>query len=104
MIAVTEFVRMRRKNKNKSIILRVLILGVCVYMIATLLNLWSTLNQSRQKLKSLEAQYASEQNDIDELTEILKDDSNTQIIEKAARERLGYIYSDEQVFLDISGN
>lgn len=95
---------MKRKNKNKSIILRVLVLGVCVYMILTLLNLWSTLNQSRQKLKSLQADYQTEQNDIEELREILKDDSNTQIIEKAARERLGYIYSDEQVFLDISGN
>ena len=95
---------MKRKNKNKSIILRVLVLGLCVYMIATLLSLWGTLNQSRQKLKSLQAEYETEQNDIDELTEILKDDSNTQIIEKAARERLGYIYSDEQVFLDISGN
>ena len=95
---------MKRKNKNKSIIFRVLILGLCVYMIATLLSLWGTLNQSRQKLKSLQAEYATEQNDIEELREILKDDSNTQIIEKAARERLGYIYSDEQVFLDISGN
>ena len=30
--------------------------------------------------------------------------SNAQLIEKAARERLGYIYSDEQVFIDISGS
>ena len=95
---------MKRKNKNKSLILRVLVLGVCVYMIVTLLNLWGTLNQSREKLNSLQAEYETEQNDIEELREILKDDSNTQIIEKAARERLGYIYSDEQVFLDISGN
>ena len=26
------------------------------------------------------------------------------ILEKAARERLGYVYPDEQVFIDISGN
>jgi cell division protein FtsB len=30
--------------------------------------------------------------------------NNKQIIEKAARERLGYVYSDEQVFIDISGS
>ena len=41
--------------------------------------------------------------EINELKEMLKDESNKQIIEKAARERLGYIYSDEQVFIDISG-
>jgi len=44
------------------------------------------------------------ENDIAELKAMLQDESNTQIIEKAARERLGYIYSDEQVFVDISGN
>ena len=73
-------------------------------MVATLSNLWSTLNQSQQELKELQTQKKNEENSIQELKEILKDDSNKQIIEKAARERLGYIYSDEQIFIDISGN
>ncbi len=94
----------RKAKKNKSIILRLLIIGVCVYMLATLVNLWSTLNDSRQKLEALKLQQANEQNNIDELRAALQDDSNKQIIEKAARERLGYIYSDEQVFVDVSGN
>lgn len=94
----------RKKKQNRSIILKVLILGVCVYMIATLANLWTTLNSSKSQLSMLKKQYESEQNDIEELRAMLEDESNTQIIEKAARERLGYIYSDEQVFIDISGN
>ncbi len=96
---------MKRKTKQKrSIILKVLILGVCVYMIATLANLWTTLNSSKTQLSNLKKQYETEQNDIEQLRAMLEDESNTQIIEKAARERLGYIYSDEQVFIDISGN
>lgn len=96
---------MKRKTKrNRSIILKVLILGVCAYMIATLANLWTTLNKAQTELASLKKQYASEQNDIEELKAMLNDESNARIIEKAARERLGYIYSDEQVFIDISGN
>ncbi|MEE1006166.1 MAG: septum formation initiator family protein [Acutalibacteraceae bacterium] len=96
---------MKKKNrKNKSVLLRVLILGVCIYMIATLSGLWSTLNQSRKELETLKAEYAEEQNDIEELRAMLEDGSQSQIIEKAARERLGYIYPDEQVFIDISGN
>lgn len=94
----------KKKRKNKSILLRILILGVCVYMIATLSGLWSTLNESQKELESLNAQYAAEQNDIDELRAMLEDGSQSKIIEKAARERLGYIYPDEQVFIDISGN
>lgn len=96
---------MRRKpKKNKSVILRLLILGVCIYMTVTLAGLWSSLGESRAELARLEQQLDEEQNDIEELRALLKSESNTQLIEKAARERLGYIYSDEQVFIDISGS
>lgn len=94
----------KKKRKNKSILLRIMILGVCVYMLATLSGLWNTLNESRKELDTLKAQYAAEQNDIDELRAMLEDGSEAKIIEKAARERLGYVYPDEQVFIDISGN
>ena len=94
----------KKKHTNKSILLRVMILGVCVYMIATLSGLWNTLSKSRKELETLNAQYAAEQNDIEELRAMLEDGSQSKIIEKAARERLGYIYPDEQVFIDISGN
>ena len=94
----------KKKHKNKSILLRVMILGVCVYMIATLSGLWNTLSKSRKELDELNAQYALEQNEIEELRAMLEDGSQSKIIEKAARERLGYIYPDEQVFIDISGN
>ena len=94
----------KKKRKNKSILLRIMILGVCVYMLATLSGLWNTLNESRKELDALKAQYAADQNDIDELRAMLEDGSEAKIIEKAARERLGYVYPDEQVFIDISGN
>ena len=81
-----------------------MILGVCVYMIATLSGLWNTLSQSRKELEALKAQYDQEQNDIEELRSMLEDGSQSQIIEKAARERLGFVYPDEKVFIDISGN
>ncbi len=96
---------MKRKTRRKrSIILKFLILAVCVYMVATLSNLWATLSESKAELEALKLKYKNEQSSIEELKTMLKDESNRQIIEKAARERLGYIYSDEQVFIDISGN
>lgn len=92
-----------KKRKNKSILLRLAILGVCVYMIATLSSLWNTLNESREQLETLNSRYETETNDINELKAMLADGSEAKIIEKAARERLGYVYPDEQVFIDISG-
>lgn len=94
----------RKVKKKRSIILKILILVVCVYMVSTLSNLWSTLSESKAELDALKLQYETEQKNIEELKILLKDESNQKIIEKAARERLGYIYSDEQVFIDISGN
>ncbi len=94
----------KKKRKNKSILLRLAILGVCVYMIATLSSLWNTLSESRKQLDALNSQYEAEANDIEELKAMLAEGSESKIIEKAARERLGYVYPDEQVFIDISGN
>ena len=70
----------------------------------TLGSLWGKLNDSVEELEDLKAQLAEEENEVEELRAILNADSNTPLIEKAARERLGYIYSDEQVFVDISGD
>ena len=94
----------RKKRKNKSIILRLLILAVCCYFTFTLADLWGELNKSRKELAELQSQHSKISQDIEEYKNLLKSDSNKEIIEKAARERLGYIYSDEQVFVDISGN
>ncbi len=79
-------------------------LGVCAYFTITLAGLWSSLNESRAELAALKEEYSAQQNDIEELRTILSSDSDKELIEKAARERLGYIYSDEQVFIDVSGN
>ena len=98
---------MKRKTKTKpkrSLILKLLVLGVCVYMVVTVTNLWKALNEAEKLLESEIEKSLALQNDIEELNLLLEDESNPQIIEKAARERLGYIKSDEHVFIDISGN
>jgi len=88
----------------KSIILRIAVLAVCAYFLITLANLWKTYNQKQVEYKTLKAEYEQLTNDINEMKSLLSSDSNKELIEKAARERLGYIYSDEQIFIDISGN
>lgn len=91
------------QKRKKSILWRLLIIGISVYMIVTLVGLWSNLNESKATLKNLEAQAAAKQTEIDELEKLLEDGSHSELIERAARERLGYVYSDEQIFIDISG-
>ena len=94
----------KKQKKQKSILLRIFILFVCGYFAVTLGSLWSKLNDSVKELEKLKAQLETEENEVEELRAILNAASDTPLIEKAARERLGYIYSDEQVFVDISGD
>lgn len=94
----------KKQKRQKSILLRVFILFVCGYFAVTLGSLWGKLNDSIKELEDLKAQLETEENEVEELRAILNADSDTPLIEKAARERLGYIYSDEQVFVDISGD
>lgn len=94
----------RKPKKNKSIILRLFILFVCGYFTVTLASLWGSLNEKIKERDELKVQYATEQNEVEELRALLAAEDDTPLIEKAVRERLGYIYSDEQVFIDISGD
>ncbi len=94
----------RKPKKNKSIILRLFVLLVCGYFTITLGSLWGSLNESLNELETLKAQLAEEENEVKELKALLAAEDDTPLIEKAARERLGYVYSDEQIFIDISGD
>ena len=94
----------RSKRTQKSIFVRLLVIGVAVFMISTLIGLCNTLNEERIKLARLQEEYASLQGEIEELTYILSDESQTALIEKAARERFGYVYTNEEIYIDVSGN
>lgn len=95
---------MAGKNKNKSLVLRFVVLAVCGYMIISLCSLWGELVGSLAEKQVLIEQRNEKQAQINELKTLLCDGTEEQIIEKAARERLGYVYANEQVFIDISGN
>ncbi len=95
---------MAAKKQKKSIVLRLLVLCVCVYMVVTLCGLWRDLIKDRNSLEALQAQRDEKAMQINELMNLLDSSDDAKIIEKAARERLGYVYADEQVYIDISGN
>ena len=93
-----------KPKREKSIIVRLLVLGVSVYMIITLSSLFGQLSKKRAELMERQDVLANMQLELDDLKTLLDEGTDNQIIEKAARERLGYVFSDEEVFLDISGS
>lgn len=83
--------------------MRIAVFAVSVYMIVTLSVLWSELVGKQNELNRLKEIRSQKSNKIASITAML-DGSEKEIIEKAARERLGYVYADEQVYRDKSGN
>lgn len=94
----------QKPKRKKSIIVRLIVLGVSVYMVATLVGLGNELASAKAELEAYEKERDSLQLTVSEYKSLLESDSHAAIIEKAARERLGYVYSDEEIYIDISGN
>ena len=87
-----------------SIITRILVLCVSVYLVFSLTTLWTDLTEGKRKLDEYNAQIADTEQKINEYKELLAEGNEEAIIEKAARDRLGYVFADEQVYIDVSGN
>lgn len=94
----------KNQKKKSSVILRVTIFAVSVCMIISLCGLWRELIIGQNSLARLEQIKAEKISQIESLTALLESGNENEIIEKAARERLGFVYADEQVYIDISGN
>ena len=94
------------KNAGKqggSIIWRIAVFIMSVYMVITLCGLWGELISKKNEYNELQA-IKKEKNARIEDYKALLGGSEEEIIEKAARERLGFVYAEEQVYIDNSGN
>ncbi len=94
----------KRQKQKKSIILRLLLLAFSIYSIVLLGTLQVELIQSRKQVAEKQDRINELTLEVDELMRLLENGTEEDVIEKAARERLGYVYADEQVFIDLSGN
>lgn len=90
-------------KKRKSIIFRILFLAFTIYIIISFTSLQVQLIGLKRELSSKTSRYDELNLEIDEALHLLDSGNETELIEKTARERLGYYYPDEEVHIDISG-
>jgi len=93
-----------KPKKRKSVFLRLTLLLFSAYIVVSLGNLQIELINSRKELESLTVEQTEKSIKVNELVTLLDNGTEADFIEKAARERLGYVYADEQVYIDLSGN
>ena len=94
----------KTKQRNRSVLLRLLIVVFCAYLLISFGTLVTTFMEARSNLAEKQTEIEETTLRIEEGLNRLENSTNEEIIEKAARERLGYVYPNEQVFVDISGN
>ena len=90
----------QKPKRRRSVIVRLIVLGIAIYFVASLISL----NNELTELQTVRDKGEKEVNTLElgneELKKLLDSGSRKDIIEKAARDRLGWVYSDEQVFID----
>lgn len=91
------------KTKNKSIILRLLIVVFCAYVFFTLGQQFNELGAKKTELAGYQTAISETLSRTDEKKNTLENSTEEELMEDAARAH-GYVYPNEQVFVDISGN
>ncbi len=91
------------KAKKRSIILRLGIFVFAVFLVVSMSRLQIELIEKKDRLNAAKQQLEATELKVQELQNLLENGEESDFIERVARERLGYVYSDEEVYTDISG-
>ncbi len=96
----------RKKKKQTKISLLVGQAGLVLvgaYLAAGILFNHMRINEKRQELQNMQERLQLQQQQNDELSRVLESGSDLEIIERVARDRLGYAKPNERVFVDVNG-
>lgn len=78
-----------------------LLLGA--YLVIQLIMNQVSISSKRQQLQGLQDQLEAQHAQNAELTRVLDSDDDLEIVERVARDNLGYAKPNERIFVDMSG-
>ena len=93
----------RQPRRKRSVVLRLVLLAFLGYGIFTLGQLQFDLFKMDAQHKELVQKRREVEMRSAEITNLLQNGTEAEFVERAARERLGYVFPDEEVFVDKSG-
>lgn len=97
------------KKKVKSagkykVVLGLAIFAFAAYTMFSMISLQSQLKDTRALLEEKKVAVEQQSAENEQLLALLESGSEQELIERAAREKLGYVYAGEEIFENISGN
>ena len=108
--------RRRTQSKRKPAKKRVVIAGkykaiaalivflLASYTVYSMVSLQAELSQAKAQLEEKKAAIEQQTLENEQLLDLLENGSEKDLIERVAREKLGYAYAGEEIFENISGN
>lgn len=98
---------MAAKNKTrklKGIVVAVALLVFTIYVVISLVFIGNDIKEKHQETIKLQDQIVDTETINQELQELIDNGADADYIIKIAREKLGLVFPDERVYVDISGN
>lgn len=87
-----------------SVLVRLAVAGFCCYLLVCLVSNEVDIMIKNQQISTLEQQIAQQQAETVEMQRLMESSADiNQYYEKVAREKLGYSFPDERIFVDITG-
>lgn len=92
------------KRRSKNILVKLILIAFAVFAIFTLAKLQIQLIQKKDDLAELKAEEQVKQQNADELNSLIEKGDSSDLIERSARDKLDYVYADEDIITDATGN
>lgn len=98
---------MEKRQKRAPLLPRFLVragaLLIGGYLVAGLVFNQVDIAAKQKELEDLQLQLEQQRQQNDELSRVLESGSDLEIIERVARDKLGYAKPNERVFIDVTG-
>ena len=94
----------RARKKKKSLFIRLAVLSFIAVITFLLVDMQIEVNSKKRELEQLKSDIAAQELENAESQRLLDMGDDAEYVERAARDKLGYAYPDEKVFVDRSAN
>lgn len=91
------------KKKRGGLVLKLVVLAAVVWAAVSVVRLHIDISEAEQQRAAVQLDIARQKRDNAMLSELLESSDDLERIAEAARDELGYVSSNEQIFYDVSG-
>lgn len=90
------------KKKRGSLLLRLVVLAVVIWGAVTLVRLRLDIAEAEERRAAVQLEIDRQKRENALVRELLDSSSSAEAIAEAARDELGYVSANEQIFYDVS--